>query len=188
MARLDIKRQQVLEPKRMSVAKNALKKRGIVFVENGKCLKFVHQGKEVKFYPYSGWHTGKTIKDGRGLCNLLKQLDNKQSQSMEQLNVRLQDTLENEVLSIVQKGIKSLEEIYKSYGFVLYKETREDFYARTDEGFKVHSWVKSGNVSVFVIDAGGRVHFDFTDMDTLKNRKRFEQIINQIKLKFNDPS
>ena len=29
---------------------------------------------KVKFFPYSGWHTGKSIKDGRGIENLLKQL------------------------------------------------------------------------------------------------------------------
>jgi len=37
-------------------------------------LEFVYKGETIKFYPYSGWHTGKTIKDGRGLQKLLNQL------------------------------------------------------------------------------------------------------------------
>ena len=35
---------------------------------------FVWKGSNVVFYPYSGWATGKTIKDGRGYDNLFKQL------------------------------------------------------------------------------------------------------------------
>lgn len=35
---------------------------------------FEHKGHIVKHYPYSGWHTGKTIKDGREFNKLLKQL------------------------------------------------------------------------------------------------------------------
>ncbi len=37
-------------------------------------IEFDFNGSKIKFYPYSGWATGKTIKDGRGLENLLKQL------------------------------------------------------------------------------------------------------------------
>ena len=33
-----------------------------------------HNGFKIHFFPYTGWHTGKGIKDGRGLQNLLKQL------------------------------------------------------------------------------------------------------------------
>lgn len=39
-----------------------------------KMIKFEFKGHTVRFYPYSGWATGKSIKDGRGLDNLLKQL------------------------------------------------------------------------------------------------------------------
>jgi hypothetical protein len=37
-------------------------------------LDFVFKGRPVSFWPYTGWHTGSTIKDGRGLENLLKQI------------------------------------------------------------------------------------------------------------------
>jgi hypothetical protein len=37
-------------------------------------VEFEWKGNMIKFWPYSGWHTGKGIKDGRGLQNLLKQL------------------------------------------------------------------------------------------------------------------
>jgi hypothetical protein len=41
---------------------------------NAVAITFTWKGHPVKLYPYSGWHTGKTIKDGRGIENLLKQL------------------------------------------------------------------------------------------------------------------
>lgn len=37
-------------------------------------LHFEWKGNTIKLFPYSGWHTGKGIKDGRGIDNLLKQL------------------------------------------------------------------------------------------------------------------
>lgn len=37
-------------------------------------INFWYKGSAVHFYPYSGWATGKTIKDGRGIENLLNQL------------------------------------------------------------------------------------------------------------------
>lgn len=40
----------------------------------GDRLDFVFKGNPIKFWPYSGWHSGKGIKDGRGFENLLKQL------------------------------------------------------------------------------------------------------------------
>lgn len=33
-----------------------------------------HKGETIMFFPFTGWHTGKSITDGRGLNNLLKQL------------------------------------------------------------------------------------------------------------------
>lgn len=45
-----------------------------VHFETDSELRFMHKGQEVKFFPYTGWHTGKSIKDGRGLKNLLKQI------------------------------------------------------------------------------------------------------------------
>lgn len=37
-------------------------------------LQFTFRGSPVTLYPYSGWFTGKTVKDGRGIMNLLKQI------------------------------------------------------------------------------------------------------------------
>ena len=40
-----------------------------------KELQFEHwPGDIIRFWPYKGWASGKTIEDGRGLKNLLKQL------------------------------------------------------------------------------------------------------------------
>ncbi len=74
--RLDIDRQNNLEPKRMLYAKSELEKLGYnVEVESNFLLKFMHKDSEIQLFPYSGWHSGKTIKDGRGLNKLLKQLN-----------------------------------------------------------------------------------------------------------------
>lgn len=77
--RLDIERQKELEPRRMEYSKSAIRSLGIeiiteVSIENKKFFEFKWKGSVVRVYPYSGWHTGKTIKDGRELDHLLKQL------------------------------------------------------------------------------------------------------------------
>lgn len=80
MARLDVERQTELEPLRMRYAKEQISALGYEVSEHdGNELRFFHKGKIVKFFPYSGWATGATIKDGRGLHKLLNQIkDRKQ--------------------------------------------------------------------------------------------------------------
>ena len=76
MARLNIERQQELEPERMSFAIQEIEKLGYnVTKYSDSRLEFIFKNHIVIFYPYSGWHTGKSIQDGRGLNNLLKQLN-----------------------------------------------------------------------------------------------------------------
>ena len=75
MARQNIERQQDLEPKRIQIAIDKLRKAGYEIVyECPTRVEFLHKGEIVRFFPYSGWHTGKSITDGRGIKNLLKQL------------------------------------------------------------------------------------------------------------------
>lgn len=73
--RQDIERQKRLEPKRMSVAIDKLAKLGfeITYQDNVK-IQFLFKGETVTYYAYSGWAAGKSIKDGRGIDNLLNQL------------------------------------------------------------------------------------------------------------------
>lgn len=74
MARLDQDKQIKFEPKRMQYAKEELMRLGLTFKANDKVIEFFHKGEMVRLYPYSGWHTGKSIVDGRGINNLIKQL------------------------------------------------------------------------------------------------------------------
>lgn len=75
MARLNIERQQRLEPVRIEYAVKRIEELGYqVVYRDSLMIKFMHKGHPILFYPYSGWATGKTIKDGRGLSKLLKQL------------------------------------------------------------------------------------------------------------------
>ena len=76
--RLNKEREKCLEPMRMEKAMDALLDLGYPGAIDGKCLCFMNKGSMVKYYPYSGWASGKTIKDGRGLKNLLNQLEKKE--------------------------------------------------------------------------------------------------------------
>lgn len=75
MARLDKEREEKLTPTRIAYAIEKISELGI-FVEkkDEKTLRFWWKNEIVTYYPYSGWHSGKTIIDGRGIDNLLKQL------------------------------------------------------------------------------------------------------------------
>lgn len=73
--RLNQEREEHLQPKRVEAAVEVLTDLGYnVVVIDGKELQFEYKGNMVKFWPYSGWHSGKGIKDGRGLIKLLNQL------------------------------------------------------------------------------------------------------------------
>lgn len=45
--------------------------------EQSKCILLVFRSNVVRFYPYTGWFSGVTVTDGRGLNNLLKQIKSK---------------------------------------------------------------------------------------------------------------
>ena len=54
---------------------NVLSKLGFMVERvNISTLKFEYKGSVVLLYPYTGWFTGKTVNDGRGIKNLIKQL------------------------------------------------------------------------------------------------------------------
>lgn len=75
MPRLNKERQAELEPKRIETAIEKLAEKNIIATcVDDRHIEFEWKGAIIKYFPYSGWATGKTIQDGRGLHNLLKQL------------------------------------------------------------------------------------------------------------------
>lgn len=63
------------QARRMKYALEQLREIGIVpFETNDTTIKFHHKGEVVRFYPFTGWASGKTIKDKRGIKNLINQL------------------------------------------------------------------------------------------------------------------
>jgi len=75
MARLDTDKQKEIEPKRMLYAMERIKALGYEIThETDTWFTFAFKGWPVKMFPYSGWHTGRTIQDGRGLQKLLDQI------------------------------------------------------------------------------------------------------------------
>lgn len=78
MPRQNIELQNELEPKRMEYAISKLHSLGYVSLTHDDTkIEFFHRGEKCTLFVYSGWHTGKSIKDGRGIHNLLKQLETK---------------------------------------------------------------------------------------------------------------
>lgn len=75
--RLNQYRQEKLEPKRMTFAIQQIEKLGYTVTRlNSTTLEFYHKNKRIIFHPYSGWATGASINDGRGLALLIHQLKN----------------------------------------------------------------------------------------------------------------
>jgi len=64
-----------LQPRRMQYAINMIEKAGCeITFQDEKEIIFQYKDERVNFFPYTGWATGKSIKDGRGIDNLIKQL------------------------------------------------------------------------------------------------------------------
>lgn len=59
----------------MIETRRTLEERGY-YVEtlDNATLRIAHGRHKVLFWPYTGWHSGKSINDGRGLDHLLEQL------------------------------------------------------------------------------------------------------------------
>lgn len=74
-SRLNQEREKKLQPIRMKHAVLEIEKLGITITHSEDTrIEFLFKGRLVTFFPYSGWHSGKTIKDGRGLQHLLDQI------------------------------------------------------------------------------------------------------------------
>jgi hypothetical protein len=74
--RLNQEREEKLRPIRFTKAVKEIEKLGFKATDD-VCMdrvRFEYEGSTILYYPYSGWATGKTIKDGRGLAPLLRQL------------------------------------------------------------------------------------------------------------------
>lgn len=73
--RLDQDREKELTPNRFQYAMDKLNELGIgeINIDDTK-IQFKHNGETITLYPYSGWFSGKTVKDGRGIDLLLKQI------------------------------------------------------------------------------------------------------------------
>lgn len=73
--RLDQEREDQLQPQRMKTCQEKLESLGFMVHSDGNdLLTFTYNGNTIKFWPYSGWHSGKGIQDGRGFNNLLKKI------------------------------------------------------------------------------------------------------------------
>lgn len=65
----------VHEPERMEYAVKKISALGFEITYRDKAtIQFMFKGHAVRMFPYTGWHSGKSITDGRGIENLIKQL------------------------------------------------------------------------------------------------------------------
>lgn len=73
--RQDQEREKRLQPIRISKAITEIENLGYkVTEETSTRISFHFKGHKINYFPYSGWASGKTIIDGRGLKNLLAQI------------------------------------------------------------------------------------------------------------------
>lgn len=64
------------EPGRREYVISALREKGYKPTEDQeqKCIRFDFRGNTITIWPYTGWFSGKGVKDGRGIKKLLKQI------------------------------------------------------------------------------------------------------------------
>lgn len=75
MSRLDQEKQKRLEPQRMAFAIKKLSELNIKANQVSEHeVQFLYKNETVHLFPFSGWHSGKSIVDGRGIFTLLNQL------------------------------------------------------------------------------------------------------------------
>ena len=67
-------REARLQPKRIESCVKTLTDMGFSCTNDNTKVTFEYKGEKVTHFAYSGWHTGKSIKDGRGFENLIKKL------------------------------------------------------------------------------------------------------------------
>ena len=64
--RLDQEREKRLQPKRISYAVSQIQSMGLEIIEvNETRVDFYFNGDIIKYFPYSGWHTGTSIVTGK---------------------------------------------------------------------------------------------------------------------------
>lgn len=73
---LNKKERQDKEPGRWKYVLETLRDKGYVPEEDAdnKCIRFSFKGNTVTIWPYTGWFSGRGVKDGRGIKKLLKQI------------------------------------------------------------------------------------------------------------------
>lgn len=76
MGRLNEERQNRLEPQRIASAiVNIRDKAGLnILHKDDKMIKFEFKDEVISYWPYSGWHSGRSITDGRGWGKLWNQI------------------------------------------------------------------------------------------------------------------
>lgn len=75
MSRIDPELVKEITPQRMKYAIDKIKAKGYEITDQDDTkIQFQFKGNQITMYPYSGWHTGKGIVDGRGINELIKQI------------------------------------------------------------------------------------------------------------------
>lgn len=68
-------REKELTPVRLKFCKERIESMGYeIKAEDQTSIIFEYKGENVRLFPYTGWFTGKTVKDGRGLRKLINQI------------------------------------------------------------------------------------------------------------------
>lgn len=78
-----------IEPQRISYARKQLSSLDLdisfEYRVASRCFIIMDGVSIIRYYPYTGWFTGKSVKDGRGIHNLIKQLKDNERNRLAQL-------------------------------------------------------------------------------------------------------
>lgn len=74
-SRLDQEREERLQPQRIAYAREQIEALGYeVRKVDHTSIAFLFRGNTITVWPYSGWFSGRGVRQGRGLKKLLKQI------------------------------------------------------------------------------------------------------------------
>ena len=121
-----LEHREPIEKNRIEYAKRQLENLGysVTSLPEQKALTFLFNGNTITFYPYKGWFSGKGVTPGRGLKNLLNQLNAKTNQQMAYHTLSPEDREDLMSMGHPESDLPQIEEAVNRSSYTLYRGDR----------------------------------------------------------------
>lgn len=118
-----LEHREPIEKNRIEYAKRQLENLGysVTSLPEQKALTFLFNGNTITFYPYKGWFSGKGVTPGRGLKNLLDQLNAKTNQQMAYHTLSPEDREDLMSMGHPESDLHQIEEAVNRSSFILHR-------------------------------------------------------------------